>query len=51
MGRPKINENEQKGKIGITLDKKIILKLNEISNKSKLIEELLTKYFYGKEPF
>lgn len=47
MGRPKIVKNEQKGKIGITLDRKIISKLENVNNKSKLIEELLKKYFYG----
>ena len=44
MARPKLKESDKKGKIGITLTKQQIQKLDEITNnKSKFIEELLIK--------
>ena len=47
--RPKLNEDVKRVKISITLNPKIIKKLeNDIINKSKLIEKLLTDYYGNK---
>ena len=44
--RPKLEINEKKGKLGITLSKDLIQKINDLTNnKSKFIESLLIKYF------
>jgi len=49
MGRPKINENEKKGKLGITLSKELIKKIDSITNnKSVFIESLIVEYFKNK---
>lgn len=49
MGRPKINEDEKKGKLGITLSKELIKKINSITNnKSVFIESLIVEYFKNK---
>lgn len=49
MPRPKLKEEEKKGKIGITLSKELILKLNSITrNKSKYIEDLLLYEFKNR---
>jgi metal-responsive CopG/Arc/MetJ family transcriptional regulator len=45
MGRPKLKQEDKKVKLSITLDKKINLELDVISNnKSKFIEELIINY-------
>jgi hypothetical protein len=47
--RPKLNDSEKRVKISITLSKKINEKLeNDLINKSKLIDKLLSDY-YGKD--
>lgn len=49
MGRPKINEDEKKGKLGITLSKELIKKIDSITNnKSVFIESLIVEYFKNK---
>lgn len=49
MGRPKLNENDKKGKLGISINKILINKLNnETNNKSIFIEGLIMKYFKDK---
>lgn len=49
MGRPKINEDEKKGKLGITLSKELIKKIDLITNnKSVFIESLIVEYFKNK---
>lgn len=46
MARPKLNEEDRKGKLGISISKELISKLNSITNnKSVFIENLITKYF------
>jgi len=50
MSRPKLKEEEKKGKIGITLSKELILKLNGVArNKSKYIEDLLLHKFKNQK--
>ena len=45
MARPKLKQEDKKVKLSITLDKKINLELDVISNnKSKFIEELILNY-------
>jgi len=47
--RPKLNDSQKRVKISITLNKKINEKLeNDLVNKSKLIDKLLSDY-YGKD--
>jgi|688.fasta_scaffold649550_2 hypothetical protein len=47
--RPKLKDTEKRIKISITLSQEINKKLDQdIINKSKLIEKLLTEY-YGKK--
>ncbi len=47
--RPKLNDSQKRVKISITLSKKINEKLeNDLVNKSKLIDKLLSDY-YGKD--
>jgi hypothetical protein len=46
MGRPKLKEENKKGKLGISISKELINKINNISdNKSVFIENLIIKYF------
>ena len=46
MARPKLKNDDKKGKLGITISKKIINKMeSETNNKSKFIENLLINYF------
>jgi hypothetical protein len=46
MGRPKLNENDKKGKLGITISKELINKIeSETTNKSTFIEMLVINYF------
>jgi hypothetical protein len=46
MGRPKLKENDKKGKLGITLSKELINKINSVTNnKSVFIEGLILKHF------
>ena len=50
MARPKLKQEEKKGKLGISLSKDLITKINSItSNKSEFIENLIIEYFknYG----
>ena len=50
MPRIKLKTEDKKGKIGITLSKDVILKLNLATyNKSKYIEDLLLKHFKGNK--
>lgn len=49
MTRPKLNMGEKKGKLGISLSKELIKKINEVTNnKSTFIEKLLIEYFKTK---
>lgn len=44
--RPKLNDSQKRVKISITLSKKINEKLeNDLVNKSKLIDKLLSDYY------
>jgi hypothetical protein len=46
MGRPKLKEDDKKGKLGITISKELINKINKITNnKSLFIEDLIIKFF------
>lgn len=46
MGRPKLKQEDQKGKLGITISKELINKIEaETTNKSKFIEDLIIEYF------
>jgi hypothetical protein len=46
MGRPKLKEENKKGKLGISISKELINKINKITdNKSVFIENLIIKYF------
>lgn len=46
MGRPKLKEENKKGKLGISISKELINKINNITdNKSVFIENLIIKYF------
>lgn len=46
MGRPKLKEENKKGKLGISISKELINKINHITdNKSVFIENLIIKYF------
>jgi len=46
MGRPKLKEKDKKGKLGITIPRELIDKINEITNnKSTFIEGLIKQYF------
>lgn len=50
MGRPKIKPEEKKIQLGITISREINRKIeDETSNKSALIEKLLTEYFNKKD--
>lgn len=42
MGRIKLKEENKKGKISITISKSLLLKLEEIPNKSFYIENLIS---------
>lgn len=47
--RPKLNDSQKRVKISITLSKKINEKLeNDLVNKSKLIDKLLSDYYDEK---
>ena len=49
MGRPKLKEEEKKGKLGISLTKELINKINSVSNnKSVFIENIIIEYFKNK---
>lgn len=49
MARPKLKKEDQKGKLGITISKILINKIEtETNNKSKFIEDLVTEYFKNK---
>jgi hypothetical protein len=46
MARPKIKQEDQKGKLGISISKLLLIKIeNETNNKSKFIEDLIKIYF------
>jgi hypothetical protein len=46
MARPKLKQDEKKGKLGISLSKTLIDKINAITNnKSVFIENILINYF------
>lgn len=46
MGRPKLKDNDKKGKLGITISKELINKINKITNnKSLFIEDLIINFF------
>ena len=50
MGRPKLKEENKKGKLGISISKELINKINKITdNKSVFIENLIIKYFTKDE--
>ena len=45
MGRPKLKQEDKKGKLGISLSKELIKQLDLITNnKSNLIEQIITEY-------
>ena len=49
MARPKLKQDDKKGKLGITISKSLIEKLNMITdNKSKFIEQLIFNHFKNK---
>jgi len=49
MGRPKIKEKDKKGKLGITISKELIIKLEKTTNnKSSYIENLIKNHFNEK---
>lgn len=49
MARPKLNKEDQKGKLGITISKNLIKQIDsETNNKSKFIEDLIIEYFKNK---
>ncbi len=49
MARPKLKKEDQKGKLGITISKELISKIEtETNNKSKFIEDLAIAYFNKK---
>jgi len=49
MARPRLKQEDQKGKLGITISKELITKIErESNNKSKFIENLVIKYFKNK---
>jgi len=49
MGRPKLKKEEKKGKLGITLSKELIEKINlTTNNKSLFIEKIINDYFKKK---
>lgn len=46
MGRPKLEEKDKKGKLGITLPKNLIVKIDSVTyNRSMFIERLIIEYF------
>lgn len=46
MARPKLKEDDKKGKLGVTISKELIKKINQkTNNKSTFIEMLITEYF------
>jgi metal-responsive CopG/Arc/MetJ family transcriptional regulator len=46
MGRPKLKQEDKKGKLGISLSKELIKQLDLITNnKSNLIEQIIIEYF------
>lgn len=46
MGRPKLKQEDKKGKLGISLSKELIEKINSVTNnKSVFIEDLIIKHF------
>lgn len=50
MGRPKLKEKDKKGKLGITISKVLINKINNVTNnKSVFIENLIINYFENHE--
>ena len=49
MGRPKLSMEDKKGKLGISISKELIIKINnETNNKSTFIEKLINDYFKNK---
>jgi hypothetical protein len=49
MARPKLKKEDHKGKLGITISKDLIEKIEtETNNKSKFIEDLVNEYFKTK---
>lgn len=45
MGRPKLNQEDKKGKLGISISKELIKKLDLMTNnKSNLIEQIIISY-------
>jgi hypothetical protein len=49
MARPKLKEENKKGKLGITISKELIEKINqETNNKSTFVEMLVSEYFKNK---
>jgi hypothetical protein len=50
MGRPKLKTEDKKGKLGITISRELIKKVDEeTNNKSAFIERLIIDYFKNKE--
>jgi hypothetical protein len=49
MARPKLKQEDKKIRLGVTISKSLSEKITlETNNKSRFIENLLNKYFYGK---
>lgn len=49
MARPKLKQEDKKIRLGVTISRELSEKIDsETNNKSRFIEELLNKYFYGK---
>ena len=49
MGRPKLKTEDKKGKLGITISRELIKKIDEeTNNKSAFIETLIIDYFKNK---
>jgi hypothetical protein len=50
MARPRLKTEDKKGKLGITIAKELLKKINEeTNNKSSFIEKLITNYFKNFE--
>ena len=50
MGRPKLKQEDKKGKLGISLSKELIEKINSVTNnKSTFIENIIIEYFKKNE--
>lgn len=49
MSRPKLEEEDKKIRLGVTISRDLYKKIDlETNNKSEFIEKLLKKYFYEK---